>query len=266
MATCLKEQMRTADCTKCGWTGFVDTLLNEWRTKCPDGCETEDRTPESLRPLLHIPFDAELFNDLNVERYELGKTGKIQSHHPTGTHDDRFWALALAVYAVENPPEQTDRKKDDHQLKTHVKTHNNKCSIIIKSKRIYRFTDAFIRNTSNTSENKSSPPAHHRLSHRSLVLIRYSHRFNRCRPPTWAYLRYSDAADISMDANLDAHTSCASPHKTDAQARIESHFFFLPAQGAPRGPMTTNSGLSPSPSAPRNWHRGITRGEPRPSE
>ena len=26
MATCLKEQMRTADCPSCGWTGYVDTL------------------------------------------------------------------------------------------------------------------------------------------------------------------------------------------------------------------------------------------------
>jgi len=104
MATCLKEQMRSADCPGCGWTGFVDAIEGEWRTKCPEGCETGDRTPENLRPLLHIPFDPDLFNELNVERYELGKTGKILFHHPTGTHDDRFWALALAVYAAEQAP------------------------------------------------------------------------------------------------------------------------------------------------------------------
>ncbi len=27
------------------------------------------------------------------------KTGKTQFYHPDGTHDDRLWALALAVYA-----------------------------------------------------------------------------------------------------------------------------------------------------------------------
>jgi len=104
MATCLKEQMRSVDCPGCGWTGYVDTLEGEWRTKCPRGCG--DGTPVSLRPLLHIPFDPELFNELNLERYELGKTGKILFNHPQGTHDDRFWAVALAVYAAEQaePP------------------------------------------------------------------------------------------------------------------------------------------------------------------
>jgi len=47
-----------------------------------------------------------LYNELNAERYELGKTGKILFNHQEGTHDDRFWALALAVYAAEQaePP------------------------------------------------------------------------------------------------------------------------------------------------------------------
>lgn len=48
---------------------------------------------------IHIPFDMDLINELNVERYELTKTGQIQFSHPEGTHDDRLWAFALAVYA-----------------------------------------------------------------------------------------------------------------------------------------------------------------------
>lgn len=36
---------------------------------------------------------------MNVDRYELTKTGQMQFSHPSGTHDDRLWALALAVYA-----------------------------------------------------------------------------------------------------------------------------------------------------------------------
>jgi hypothetical protein len=52
-------------------------------------------------PLFHIPYDPDLYAELNVERLELGKTGKLLFSHPEGTHDDRFWALALAVYAAE---------------------------------------------------------------------------------------------------------------------------------------------------------------------
>ncbi len=107
MATCLKERMRGVVCLKCGWKGYVDTLVGDWRTTCPKGCMGEEGNLVSLRPLLHIPFDADLFHELNVERYELGKTGKLLFNHPQGTHDDRFWALALAVYAAEkeaSPP------------------------------------------------------------------------------------------------------------------------------------------------------------------
>jgi hypothetical protein len=46
----------------------------------------------------------DLFHELNVERYELGKTGKLSFSNPEGTHDDRFWALALAVYTAEQDP------------------------------------------------------------------------------------------------------------------------------------------------------------------
>lgn len=53
---------------------------------------------------LHIPYDRELLDELNTEQYELTKTGKIALDHPPGTHDDRFWALALATYAAEQTP------------------------------------------------------------------------------------------------------------------------------------------------------------------
>jgi hypothetical protein len=106
MATCLKEQMRSAVCPRCGWAGYVDTLEGEWRTTCPQGCRSGEGNPVNLRPLLHVPYDGEMFHEFNVERFELGKTGKILFNHPEGTHDDRFWAVALAVYAAEQakPP------------------------------------------------------------------------------------------------------------------------------------------------------------------
>lgn len=50
--------------------------------------------------ILRIPYDRTLISELNIEQYELTKTGKIAFSHMSGTHDDRFWALALAVYAA----------------------------------------------------------------------------------------------------------------------------------------------------------------------
>ena len=54
-------------------------------------------TQEQLR----IPYDRDLLDELNVEKYTLTKAGRITYSHPEGTHDDRFWALALAVYAAD---------------------------------------------------------------------------------------------------------------------------------------------------------------------
>ncbi len=53
-------------------------------------------------PLLHWerPYRSEICTELNVERYSLNKDGTIGYHHPQGTHDDVFWAIALAVYAL----------------------------------------------------------------------------------------------------------------------------------------------------------------------
>lgn len=50
--------------------------------------------------LFTYPFDVDLTSELNVERYELTKTGQVQFSHPEGTHDDILWAVALAVYAT----------------------------------------------------------------------------------------------------------------------------------------------------------------------
>jgi len=107
MATALKEQMRSAMCPRCGWSGYIDTLEGSWRTTCPNGCKTQEGNPVNLRPTLHIPFDEALYHELNSERYELAKTGRIQFNHPDGTHDDKFWATALAVLATQRQKTST---------------------------------------------------------------------------------------------------------------------------------------------------------------
>lgn len=52
---------------------------------------------------LTYPYDRDLLNELNGERYELTKDGHIRFFHKEGEHDDRLWALALAVYATRTP-------------------------------------------------------------------------------------------------------------------------------------------------------------------
>jgi len=51
-----------------------------------------------------IPYQLELANELNVERFQLTKAGQIQFSHPDGTHDDRVWSVALAIFATRTPP------------------------------------------------------------------------------------------------------------------------------------------------------------------
>ncbi|MCW4010626.1 MAG: terminase family protein [Candidatus Bathyarchaeota archaeon] len=53
---------------------------------------------------LNIPYDPQLIAELNIEQYELTKDGKTKFNHPQGTHDDRFWALAMAAYATRTEP------------------------------------------------------------------------------------------------------------------------------------------------------------------
>jgi hypothetical protein len=52
------------------------------------------------------PYRGDVCTELNVERYDLRKDGTIGFSHPQGTHDDVYWAIALAVYStVEMSPE-----------------------------------------------------------------------------------------------------------------------------------------------------------------
>jgi phage FluMu gp28-like protein len=46
------------------------------------------------------PYHGEFVTELNVERFELRKDGSIALNHPSGTHDDVFWAVCLALYST----------------------------------------------------------------------------------------------------------------------------------------------------------------------
>ena len=53
-------------------------------------------------PLLNWPkpYQGDICNEFNVERFALRKDGGLAFSHPQGTHDNVFWASALAVYAT----------------------------------------------------------------------------------------------------------------------------------------------------------------------
>ena len=46
------------------------------------------------------PYKGDLCTELNLEKYELRRDGAIMLNHPTGTHDDVFWSIALGAYAT----------------------------------------------------------------------------------------------------------------------------------------------------------------------
>ncbi len=54
---------------------------------------------------LHIPKLRDLVIEMGGEIAELTATGKTKFHHRSGTHDDRLWALALAVYGARHEVE-----------------------------------------------------------------------------------------------------------------------------------------------------------------
>jgi phage FluMu gp28-like protein len=51
-----------------------------------------------------FPYELDFLQELNVERFELSKSGQILFSHPDETHDDRLWAFALAVFATKTTP------------------------------------------------------------------------------------------------------------------------------------------------------------------
>jgi len=54
------------------------------------------------------PYRNEYVAGLNVERFELRKDGNLAFNHPQGTHDDVFWASALALYATVEMGEESE--------------------------------------------------------------------------------------------------------------------------------------------------------------
>ena len=48
--------------------------------------------------------DIDLTAELNIEKFELMKTGHLRFSHPEGGHDDVFWSTSLAVLCSVKSP------------------------------------------------------------------------------------------------------------------------------------------------------------------
>ncbi|MGB9841617.1 MAG: hypothetical protein ACPLKZ_02705, partial [Candidatus Bathyarchaeales archaeon] len=53
---------------------------------------------------LAIPYHRQLCQQINEQQYAYNKSGHLQFSHPTNSHDDMLWALALSAYAAREPP------------------------------------------------------------------------------------------------------------------------------------------------------------------
>jgi len=63
---------------------------------------------EDARRQFELPFDHDVQAELNIVQWEQSRGSEIYAFsHPEGSHDDRFWSIALAVAA--SIPEQTSR-------------------------------------------------------------------------------------------------------------------------------------------------------------
>jgi len=91
---------------------IVEDMINAGISKT-EGIKFTQETKEKMATLLKqhmtekklkIPYDSNLIAELNIERFELTKDGKIKLNHPEGTHDDRFWSLALACLSTRTEP------------------------------------------------------------------------------------------------------------------------------------------------------------------
>jgi len=97
-------------------TGLGDPIVEDMiRSGIPnvEGIDFTERMKEEIATFLKrsmveghlkIPYDHDLINELNIERFEITKAGRIHFSHPERTHDDRFWAVALAAYAARHKP------------------------------------------------------------------------------------------------------------------------------------------------------------------
>ncbi|MFP3985799.1 MAG: hypothetical protein ACLFU9_07560 [Candidatus Bathyarchaeia archaeon] len=97
-------------------TGVGEPVLEEIRNqglKNVEGVKFTVQTKEELlsnlklfmeQNRLALPYRRRLCTQINEQQYAYSKTGHLQFSHPTGSHDDMLWSLALACLAAAREP------------------------------------------------------------------------------------------------------------------------------------------------------------------
>ncbi len=110
----LNQKLRTIHKILMDQTGVGESVVEEAKKSVPrvEGIVLSAPAKQDIMNFLKmmmqqkrflIPYQLELANELNTERFQLTKAGQIQYSHPDGTHDDRDWGIALAVYGTKGP-------------------------------------------------------------------------------------------------------------------------------------------------------------------
>jgi phage FluMu gp28-like protein len=96
-------------------TGVGEPVLEEIRNQGlsnVEGLKFTVQTKEELlsnlkiameQSRLAIPYNRQLCTQINEQQYAYSKSGHLQFSHPTNSHDDMLWALALSCMAAKEP-------------------------------------------------------------------------------------------------------------------------------------------------------------------
>lgn len=77
---------------KHGMATFLKDLMMSKRSA------DQEKLPADARRRFELPYDTEVQAELNVEQWESTKGSEVYTFsHPERSHDDRFWAIAMAV-------------------------------------------------------------------------------------------------------------------------------------------------------------------------
>jgi phage FluMu gp28-like protein len=97
-------------------TGVGEPVLEEIRNQGLSNIEGLKFTVQTKEELLSnlkiameqnrlaIPYHRQLCTQINEQQYAYSKSGHLQFSHPTNSHDDMLWSLALSCMATREPP------------------------------------------------------------------------------------------------------------------------------------------------------------------
>lgn len=72
----------------------------EGKSVCLEG-ERQGLAPGDARRHFELPYDQDVQAELNVVQWEQARGSELYTFsHPEGSHDDKFWAIAMAATAA----------------------------------------------------------------------------------------------------------------------------------------------------------------------